>query len=39
VVVLAISLSNEAMPYWWGNNPDAVDRCFPTSDLPPNALN
>jgi OPT family small oligopeptide transporter len=39
VMIFAVNLLNVAMPYWWGNNFDAVDRCFPPSGLPENALN
>ncbi|CAK7200166.1 hypothetical protein SEUCBS139899_002857 [Sporothrix eucalyptigena] len=39
VIMFAINLTNTAMPYWWGNNAIAIDRCFPPADLPINALN
>lgn len=37
VQVFGVNLPNQAMPFWWGNNADAVDRCFPPSTLPPAA--
>ncbi|KAJ9143372.1 OPT superfamily oligopeptide transporter [Pleurostoma richardsiae] len=39
LVVLLVHLAGVAMPHWWGNDADAVDRCFPPEDLPPNVLN
>ncbi|CAK7233562.1 hypothetical protein SBRCBS47491_008654 [Sporothrix bragantina] len=39
VIMFAINLTNTSMPFWWGNNADAIDRCFPPSNLPINALN
>ncbi|KAF8856294.1 OPT superfamily oligopeptide transporter [Acephala macrosclerotiorum] len=37
VMVFGINLPNVAFPYWWGNNPNAIDRCFPPSTLPAGA--
>ena len=37
-LLLVINLPGITMPYWWGNNPIAVDRCFPPEGLPSNAL-
>lgn len=39
ILVFGINLPNKSMPYWWGNNVNAYDRCFPPDSLPPNALN
>ncbi|KAK3346669.1 oligopeptide transporter 6 [Lasiosphaeria hispida] len=39
VVMFGINLPAASMPFWWGNDELAVDRCFPPMDLPPNALN
>ncbi|KAK3935489.1 oligopeptide transporter [Diplogelasinospora grovesii] len=39
VMVFAVDMPGVKMPSWWGNNPLAVDRCFPPPDLPPNVLN
>ena len=39
VMVFGLNLPNKTFPNWWGNNGDAVDRCFPPANLPPNALN
>jgi len=39
VSVFGLSLPNKTFPHWWGNNGNAVDRCFPPASLPPNALN
>ncbi|RDW77488.1 hypothetical protein BP6252_05541 [Coleophoma cylindrospora] len=38
-LVFCINLPNQSMPYWWGYNAQAYDRCFPPETLPPNALN
>ncbi|KAL3425511.1 OPT family small oligopeptide transporter [Phlyctema vagabunda] len=38
-IVFVSSFPAAAIPSWWGNNAVAVDRCFPPSDLPKNALN
>ncbi|KAL8404602.1 hypothetical protein RB594_009451 [Gaeumannomyces avenae] len=39
VIMLGINLPHAQFPNWWGNDADQVDRCFPPSTLPPNALN
>ncbi|KAK0725295.1 oligopeptide transporter 6 [Lasiosphaeris hirsuta] len=39
VVMFGINLPAATMPFWWGNDELAVDRCYPPTDLPPNALN
>jgi len=39
VQVLGINLPNKTFPSWWGNNADQIDHCFPSAELPPNALN
>ena len=37
-VLLVINLPRITMPYWWGNDPVAVDRCFPPEGLPSKIL-
>ncbi|CAK44443.1 uncharacterized protein An02g11130, partial [Aspergillus niger] len=39
VCIFIINLPNLSFPSWWGNDPNATDRCFPPADLPPYALN
>ncbi|OOG00122.1 hypothetical protein ASPCADRAFT_161658 [Aspergillus carbonarius ITEM 5010] len=39
ICIFVVNLPNLSFPSWWGNDPNATDRCFPPADLPANALN